>query len=221
MAEFNLMNRKQYLATWQVTHSSPDLFVIRWFLTVVYFLAIALIKLRFSPNGATVFGGLVGASAAIFVYYELWLVAALVAMLSSLFDGVDGAIAEIKQQKTKFGAVLDVIMDRSVELIWFTSLIFAGASTNSVIWLGMLILIMEYVRTKANSLGIAGAGRITIAERPTRVIMFIMLNVGVFLIGTENSALTIGVTLLGLITAISTIQLFLGFTNQLRHNSSR
>lgn len=215
------MTKAQYLSAWQNSHSAPNIFVIRGFLTVVYFLARILISLRVTPNGATLLGGIVGSFAAVLVIGGNWLWAAAIAVISSLLDGVDGAIAEITNRKTKFGSVLDAVVDRIVELVWFTSLIAWGADITAVVILGLTILLMEYLRAKANSLGLAGAGLITIAERPTRVIMFAMLSIGVASIGTDNQALTIGSwTLIG-ITWLALVQLFLRFSNQLRHNSSR
>ncbi len=215
------MTKAQYLAAWRNSHSAPDIFVIRGFLTVVYFFARILISLRFTPNSATLFGGIVGGIAAVLVINGNWLWASAIAVMSSLLDGVDGAIAEITDRKTKFGSVFDAVVDRIVELIWFTSLIVWGADITAVMVLGLAILLMEYLRAKANSLGLSGAGLITIAERPTRVIMFAMLCIGVDSIGTANQALTIGSWTLAGLTWLAMVQLFLRFSNQLRHNSSR
>ncbi len=195
--------------------------MVRLFLSLVYFSARASISIRISPNLATIIGGLIGGAAALLAISEQWLWAAAIAAFSSLLDGVDGAIAEITNRKSKFGAVLDAVVDRFVELSWFTALALVGADLAAVVSLGLAILIMEYTRSKANSLGITGAGMITIAERPTRVIMFVMLCVGVFMIGTENSALTIGSWTLTAVTLIATVQLFSRFANQLRNNTSR
>jgi phosphatidylglycerophosphate synthase len=215
------MTKAQYLSAWRDSHSAPDIFVIRGFLLVVYLFARMLISLRITPNGATLLGGIFGSLAAALVISENWLWAAAIAVISSLLDGVDGAIAEITDRKTKFGSVFDAVVDRIVELVWFTSLIAWGADITAVVVLGLTILLMEYLRAKANSLGLSGAGLITIAERPTRVIMFTMLCMGAASIGTENQALTIGSWTLAGITWIAMVQLFLRFSNQLRHNSSR
>ena len=215
------MKKQEYLEAWRSSHGAPNNLFINLFLSVVYKIANALIFIRITPNRATVLGGVIGISAVWFVQIELWLVAALIAILSSLFDGIDGAIAEITGNKSKFGSILDAVTDRVVELSWFGSFIFAGADINAVVFLGLSILVMEYTRAKANSIGLTGPGVITIAERPTRVIMFVMLNVGVWIVGTDNSVLTTGVWLLALATIFGFIQLFRSFTNQLRNNSSR
>lgn len=215
------MNKNQYLIAWHASHNAPKTKVIAIFLTMVFFVSTLFIKLRFKPNHITVLGGLVGLAAAALFAAELWLFAALVAVFSSLLDGVDGAVAEITSQKSKFGAVLDVTVDRIVEVSLILVLAAGGASFESVTSAALMILILEYMRAKANSLGIAGPGKITIAERPTRVIMFAMLSIGVWVIGANNSLLTIGAWTLTLVTAIAVIQLFFCFTNQLRHNSGR
>jgi phosphatidylglycerophosphate synthase len=215
------MNRSAYISRWRSTHSAPELKVITIFLSLVYFLAMIFIKLKFKPNHITFLGGAIGISAAALSAHELWLLAGLVAIFSSFLDGVDGAVAELTDSKTKFGAVLDVVIDRIVEVSWFMAFVFVGGNLTAATSATLLILIMEYLRTKANSLGIVGAGGITIAERPTRVIMFAMLNLGVYVIGNDNQLLTIGLWTMTAITMLASIQLFFRFTNQLRHDSSR
>ena len=86
------------------------------------------IKLKLKPNHITILGGLVGLTAAALFAAEFWLVAAFVAVLSSLLDGVDGAVAEITGQKSKFGALLDVTIYRIVEISLILVLAAAGAS---------------------------------------------------------------------------------------------
>ena len=215
------MNKIQYLAAWQASHDAPAMKVISIFLTIVFYVSTFFIKLKLKPNHITILGGLVGLTAAALFAAEFWLLAAFVAVLSSLLDGVDGAVAEITGQKSKFGALLDVTIDRIVEISLILVLTAAGASFESVTSAALAILILEYIRTKANSLGITGPGKITIAERPTRVVMFAMLSVGVWVIGLDNLLLTIGAWTLTALTAIGVIQLFFCFADQLRHNSGR
>lgn len=215
------MTRNDYVIAWRKSHGAPDFFLITWFLTVVYGFAKVFIALKFTPNKVTVFGGMVGLSAVWLVSQQHWVLAAIIALFSSLLDGVDGAVAEIKQLKSRFGSILDVVVDRIVELTWFMSFVFVGASIQSALITCFAILIMEYTRTKANSLGIVGPGAITLGERPTRVIMFVMLNIGVATIGTDNSAFTYGLWAMAGITIIANIQLLLRFTNQLRNDSGR
>lgn len=215
------MTRSAYISRWRSTHSAPELKVIAGFLSLVYFLAMFFIKLKLKPNHVTIIGGVVGISAAALTANEFWLLAGFVAIFSSFLDGVDGAIAELTEAKSKFGGVLDAVVDRIVEISWFMAFIAVGGNVIAAICATLLILIMEYLRTKANSLGIVGAGSITIAERPTRVIMFAMLNLGVHIIGNENQVLTIGLWTTAAITLFASVQLFLRFTNQLRHDSGR
>lgn len=215
------MTRSEYLTAWRNSHGAPDLFLITWFLTVVYLFAKLFIKLKMTPNQVTVFGGTVGISAIWFVTQQYWYLAAIMALVSSLLDGVDGAVAEIKQQKSRFGSILDVVVDRIVELSWFMSFVLVGAAFEPALVTGLAILIMEYLRTKANSLGIIGPGAITIGERPTRVVMFVMLNLGVAVIGTDNSVFDYGLWAMAGLTLLATMQLFVRFANQLRNDSGR
>lgn len=215
------MNKNEYLAAWLRTHNSPNWLVIRIFLVSIYYLSRLFLFFRVTPNGATIIGGIIGLTSIWFVYDEKWFIAAGLAALSSFLDGVDGAIAEMTNSKSKFGAILDSTIDRLVELVWITSLIWIGAQPSAVITCGLAIMVMEYTRAKANSLSLIGPGLITFAERPTRVIMFVMLNIGVAFVGTDTNAATIGVWVLSGLTAMASMQLFFRFTNQLRNDSSR
>jgi phosphatidylglycerophosphate synthase len=202
------------------THGAPNIISIRIFLTLIYLLAKLLMIFRFTPNAVTILGGIVGLSAVWFVYNEIWIAAALVCMFSSFFDGVDGAIAEITNKKSKFGAVLDSTIDRLVEIGWFLSLIWVGAQPLSVIALIFAIMAMEYSRAKANALGVTGPGAITPAERPTRAIMFFMLNISFTIVETRDQVATIGILVLFGLTVGSIIHLFFRFANKLRNNAS-
>lgn len=214
------MNRLEYQSAWIRSHNTPNWLIVKIFLTIIYGLSRIFMFFRVTPNAATVIGGLIGLASVWFVYSEIWLIAATLAALSSLLDGVDGAIAELTNRKSKFGAILDALIDRIVEIAWFVSLIWMGAQASAVVVCGLMIMVMEYTRAKANSLNIDGPGLITIAERPTRVIMFVMLNIGVSFVGTDTQSPTIGVWVLTSLTAIASMQLFFRFTNKLRNNSS-
>ncbi|WED56510.1 MULTISPECIES: CDP-alcohol phosphatidyltransferase family protein [Exiguobacterium] len=74
-----------------------------------------LIKWNFTPNEVTILGGIIGVSTGIFIYNDMHWTAVILLWLSGLFDVLDGTMAR-KSKTTGFGTVLDLVLDRFVEL---------------------------------------------------------------------------------------------------------
>ena len=74
-----------------------------------------LLKWNFTPNEVTVLGGIIGISTGIFIYNDMHWTAVILLWLSGLFDVLDGTMAR-KSKTSGFGTVLDLVLDRFVEL---------------------------------------------------------------------------------------------------------
>lgn len=74
-----------------------------------------LLKWNFTPNEVTILGGIIGGSTGIFIYNDMHWTAVILLWLSGLFDVLDGTMAR-KSKTTGFGTVLDLVLDRFVEL---------------------------------------------------------------------------------------------------------
>lgn len=74
-----------------------------------------LLKWNFTPNEVTVLGGIIGISTGIFIYNDMHWTAVILLWLSGLFDVIDGTMAR-KSKTSGFGTVLDLVLDRFVEL---------------------------------------------------------------------------------------------------------
>lgn len=74
-----------------------------------------LLKWNFTPNEVTILGGIIGVSTGIFIYNDMHWTAVILLWLSGLFDVLDGTMAR-KSKTTGFGTVLDLVLDRFVEL---------------------------------------------------------------------------------------------------------
>lgn len=74
-----------------------------------------LLKWNFTPNEVTILGGIIGISTGIFIYNDMHWTAVILLWLSGLFDVLDGTMAR-KSKTTGFGTVLDLVLDRFVEL---------------------------------------------------------------------------------------------------------
>lgn len=96
--------------------------------------------------------------------------AAACVLASAVADGLDGAVAVLRQRATRVGAILDATGDRLAEAAAAGALWAAGApgwlaATAAGMW-----WLHEYVRARAAAVGVRGIGPITVGERPTRVL---------------------------------------------------
>lgn len=98
------------------------------------------------PNQVTLANTALGfVSACLFASTGYWtrLVAAILFLLSTTFDGVDGELARLKMAETRFGARLDVITDNIVHVAIFSGLV-AGCyrASGSRIYLYLLGILL-------------------------------------------------------------------------------
>ncbi|MHA1490523.1 MAG: CDP-alcohol phosphatidyltransferase family protein [Promethearchaeota archaeon] len=100
---------------------------------------------RISPNQITILGLILGLLSAFFIFlsgflpWELLLViiSVILMSISFFFDTIDGTLARLKEP-TKFGGILDIFCDRTVEIF----IIIAIISTNplNLMWPGIFSL---------------------------------------------------------------------------------
>ncbi|MEM1574570.1 MAG: CDP-alcohol phosphatidyltransferase family protein [Nitrososphaerota archaeon] len=97
-------------------------------------------------------------------------------LLSGFFDAIDGAVARTSGKVTLFGAYIDSVLDRYVDIIIGISFIIGKLC--SFFW-GFLYIIgalmVSYTRARAESIGINLSG-IGFAERGERIIFLILLS---------------------------------------------
>jgi len=139
---------------------------------VTEYVARGLVWLHISANTLTVVGFLivVGAAALIIMRHSLW---AGVAMLGgSLLDGFDGAVARLTGSASRFGAMLDSVLDRLSEGVVLIALVYVSAADNLPLVAALagstllLSLMVSYARARAEGLGIScSEGWFTRVER--------------------------------------------------------
>lgn len=169
-------DRDGYFELWSRLHGGYDPRVRvgpRTWLSIVYLVAAPLARRRVSPDALTLLG--LGASAVAVALTALggrWpLLAAVVVVGSGLLDSVDGAVAVLTGRSTAFGYVLDSIVDRLSDMLYLLALWFLGALAWLCVLGGLGTLLQEYLRARAGNAGMAKLGVVTVAERPTRVIV--------------------------------------------------
>jgi CDP-diacylglycerol---glycerol-3-phosphate 3-phosphatidyltransferase len=134
-----------------------------------------LINTPLTPNAVTWIGFFVTAGAAALIATRHFFMAGIVVVVAGAFDMLDGALARVKGQVTKFGAVLDSTLDRLCEAMLLLALIYIYARDGQPYWslvAGVALvcsLMVSYLRARMEGLGIeCKAGFFT---RPERVIL--------------------------------------------------
>ncbi len=134
-----------------------------------------LINTPLTPNAVTWIGFFVTGGAAALIVLRHFFAAGIVVLVAGIFDMLDGALARVKGQVTKFGAVLDSTLDRLCEAMLLLALIYIYGRDGQPVW-GLLAgvalvcsLMVSYLRARMEGMGIeCKAGFFT---RPERVIL--------------------------------------------------
>ncbi len=137
--------------------------------------ALAIARTGITPNMLTGLGFLGNLGAAVLVARGEFLIGGLVMLAASALDLLDGALARATGRVTRFGAVLDSVLDRLSEAAVLGGLIFYYAALEAREEVGLAFaaaigsLMVSYVRARAESQGLAlKEGLFT---RPERVIL--------------------------------------------------
>jgi phosphatidylglycerophosphate synthase len=166
---------QEYAAAWSRLHGGFDpeaaAPVVRGWIRLAYRGGSLLGRLRVGPTAVTACGLLLCLAVpfAALLGCPGLLLAALLVLLASFADGLDGAVAVVTGRTSRLGFVYDSVADRLGELAWLAAFWVAGvpgwlaAAGAAVSWLH------EYVRARAAAGGMDGLGIITVGERPTRV----------------------------------------------------
>jgi phosphatidylglycerophosphate synthase len=151
-------------------HASP---FVRGWLRLAYGLSRILAPLPVSPNAVTAFGLGLSACVPLLAWWGGgWPVAgALLLVGTALADTVDGALAVTTDRTSRLGQLYDSVADRLAEACWLAALWLLGAPPLLVVLCGGLAWLHEYVRARATPAGMADIGTVTVAERPTRILI--------------------------------------------------
>ena len=168
------MKQTDFFKSWSELHGSAKIRgIVKAWLTISYLLVKPLVKLKITPNILTIFGLLFG----VLLYLNAltnW--AFILLTLSLICDGIDGSLAIISGKASKWGAMLDSVVDRVTEFFWALTFIAIGANKYVVIAALLIASVQEYLRARVGGLGLSEVGVVTIAERPVRAsILFVAL----------------------------------------------
>ena len=160
---------------------------------------------RITPNQLTAVGFSMNVVAAVLVYRESYIAAAIVFIVGSLIDILDGALARLRGEATPFGAFLDSTTDRVSEgaMLCAVTLVLAREANTWAIGAVFVALIssflISYTRAKAEIEGVDGkAGLMGRAERVALL--------GLILLAAPWGFLPYGIALLAALTSITVVQ---------------
>jgi len=172
MGSVSNMTFDEYLLSWSRLHSQAKASaIVRMWLRAAFWCSSPFI--RFGPNAVTFFGALV-MLLTIPLAHTRPICAAVAMPLIGLIDNIDGIVAVRSQRVSRYGAFLDSVVDRLVDIACVGLIISFGAPITLAILAVMTTLLLEYIRARASSLGATDVGVISIAEKPTRVILTFM-----------------------------------------------
>lgn len=160
------MTKAEFFLAWSKLHGDAKVSgIVKGWLSISFTVSKALAKMRVTPNELTILGLVFG----ILLYMNsnaIW--APLILIISLICDGVDGSLAIITRQSSKWGALLDSVVDRLTEVFWVLALYSLGVDSKILITVLILALTQEYLRARAGGVGLKQVGVVTVAERPVR-----------------------------------------------------
>ncbi|WP_297496944.1 archaetidylinositol phosphate synthase [Thermococcus sp.] len=159
-----------------------------------------LVKVGVTPNMITVVGLLLSLLSAYLFYLREPRLAALVLLIGSLIDALDGTLARLTGKVSRFGAFLDSTSDRISDGFVLFGVALGGLADWRIAFLTFMgAYLVSYERCRAE---LAGSGKLAvgIAERAERLLVLIAFS----LAGAEY--VKYGVYLVGILAWITVFQ---------------
>jgi CDP-diacylglycerol---glycerol-3-phosphate 3-phosphatidyltransferase len=140
-----------------------------------------IVAARIHPNILTTIGVIINVFCGILFGVGEFFWAGVVLIAANLFDMLDGNVARVTGNVTKFGAFLDSSLDRLSDMVVFAGIIFFYASNtpqrsllNAFLALVALMgsVMVSYTTARAEALGIKA--NVGFLQRPERVVLIIL-----------------------------------------------
>ena len=130
-------------------------------------------RVGLTPNAVTLIGLLIAAGGAWLVAAGQWHIGGAVALFGGVFDMFDGALARMTGRASKFGALLDSVVDRVAEAVTLFGILAyylisdndLGAALAYAAIIGSIMV--SYMRARSEGLGIDC--KVGVMTRPERV----------------------------------------------------
>jgi archaetidylinositol phosphate synthase len=170
-------------------------------------------RLGLSPNQVSLLGIVFAVLSAV-AYWQwkldshLLILAPILMLASGLLDALDGALARLYGEATKFGGFFDSLLDRYADAVILCGIILGGLT--EVSWgLAALIgsLLVSYVRARAEAAGVK-METVGLAERAERLVLLALVS---FISFVWLDALDWGILVLAVLTNLTVIQRVIHF----------
>jgi CDP-diacylglycerol--glycerol-3-phosphate 3-phosphatidyltransferase len=217
-----IADRDGYFDRWQLLHGGYDprgaTVWVRFWLTLVYRIARPLARRGVQPDVVTLsslwfaFAVFVPASAG--GYWPI--LAGWVLVASGLLDTLDGCVAVLEDRTSKWGYVLDSLVDRLNDVVYLAAVVSVGAPLPLAIAVGVGFFLLEYARARAGNAGGDEVGTVTVGERPMRVIFLsASIHFGGVFVAHATLVATVGMSVMAAFTAVALVQLLVAIRRQL------
>lgn len=164
----------EFLQRWSEVHGGYDpsssVFVRGW-LRIAYTGARPLARRGVQPDALTGWGLLVSAAVVPLAKPgSRWpLLGGGTVVLAGLVDSLDGTVAVLTDRITRFGYVLDSVVDRCSDAAYLLALRRLGAAPSLCVAAGGVLGLLEYTRARAGNAGMGEIGVATVGERGIRI----------------------------------------------------
>jgi len=138
----------------------------------------ASVALGIHPNVLTFVGVLINSWAAWKLAQGHFVTAGFIMIVANIFDFIDGKVAHITGQMSKFGGFWDSVIDRFSDIALFIGLIYLYSSRGRTDYAMvasfamMFALMTSYTRARAESL--IAKCKVGFMERPERIVLFMI-----------------------------------------------
>ena len=183
-------------------------------------LTAAIGRTRISPNLLTVVGLFLTLAAAVLVWYDHFVWAAIIFTVGSVCDMLDGAVARLSERVTPMGAFLDSTFDRVGEGAVLTAIALVYARDGNLWLVGAAFATMigsflvSYARARAEALGLEC--KVGLMTRPERLILL-----GIGLLLQKFGVLAVVMYILAVLTAFTVLQRILHVRRQFAEAAAR
>jgi CDP-diacylglycerol--glycerol-3-phosphate 3-phosphatidyltransferase len=196
-------DRGGYFGRWSELHGGYDPLTgsawLRGWLTMVFALGRPLARLGVQPDVLTAWSVWLAGVVVGLAWQGRPVAAGLVLVASALLDNLDGCVAVLTDRATRWGYVVDSVADRVTDSAYVWAAVLAGCPVGLGVACGFGCFLLEYLRARAGNATGDDVGTVTVAERPTRVILLSAALVFSFAVpAAAGVALLLGFTVVGL-----------------------
>ncbi len=161
---------------------SLEAFLRKFLKGIIDPIAAFFLKAGLNPNMITAIGFIFAVLAGYFAATGRFLVSGLILLVGAPLDVVDGSMARLQGEPTRFGGFIDSVTDRYSELVVFLGLLFyyvqqQNLSASLLVFLAAAGSVMvSYTKARAESLGFsARVGLLTRVERMIILVVFLLI----------------------------------------------